>query len=144
MSLVDPKRTERLQGMLRDLLGEIEREGATIRPTETSRHLGVLAERILSLRRKREQVFGAALFGEPGWDLLLDIYATVSRGRKVSITGACEGAGVPMTTALRWLHALESHGLLVRTPDANDGRRVWLSLTPSAVTQLEEVLSQWS
>jgi hypothetical protein len=36
------------------------------------------ARRHYRLRRMRDQEFGPALFGEPAWDILLDLYIAVS------------------------------------------------------------------
>jgi DNA-binding MarR family transcriptional regulator len=70
------------------------------------------------------------LFGEPAWDILLDLYASEVEGRQVSISSACVASSVPATTALRWLNTLADSGLVARAPDGSDARRSNLELTP--------------
>ena len=78
----------------------------------------------------RDDVFqDPALFGEPAWDILLDLAMHEGQGRQVSITGACIGSGVPLTTALRWITVLDQKGLIARLPDPLDQRRTFVSLT---------------
>jgi DNA-binding MarR family transcriptional regulator len=84
------------------------------------------------LRRLRVRFFDADLFADPAWDLLLYLYAAGLTRRLISIKDATIGAGVPATTALRWIKFLEQKGLVKRTGDPKDGRRVFLSLTSGA------------
>jgi hypothetical protein len=82
------------------------------------------------------------LFGEPGWDLLLDLFIAAVEGKSVPVTSACIGAAVPTTTALRWLSILESRGLVIRRADANDARRVFVELTPRAIDAMQAYFAQ--
>ncbi len=95
-----------------------------------------LAERARSAyreRRLRSQFFtGSDLFGEPAWDLLLDLFINAIEGKSVPVTSACIGAAVPTTTALRWLAILESRGMVEREADSSDARRIFVRLTASA------------
>lgn len=97
---------------------------------------------ILRLRRRREALFGSDLFGEPAWDMLLELYATELAGRSESVTGLCCASGAPATTALRWVRVLENAGWMSRNADPLDGRRVFLSLTAKARAAMEGFLSQ--
>ena len=81
------------------------------------------------LFRSRREFFDGDLFGEPAWDILLDLYICEKKGERVSITAACLGAGVPETTALRWLKQLEKGGLLLREADRRDARRSFIRLS---------------
>jgi DNA-binding MarR family transcriptional regulator len=80
-------------------------------------------------RRLRDQYFDPALFGEPAWDMLLDLYAARERGKRISVSSLCIAAAVPPTTALRWITLLESAGMIVRLNDLNDRRRVFVTLS---------------
>ena len=101
------------------------------------RVLGDLARNAYRSRRLRSQYFsGTDLFGEPAWDLLLDLFINACEGKRVPVTSACIGAAVPTTTALRWLAILESRGLVEREADANDARRVFVRLTAQAQTSM--------
>lgn len=97
---------------------------------------------ILRLRRRRETLFGSDLFGEPAWDMLLELYAVELAGRQESVSGLCSVSGVPPTTALRWIKVLESDGWIARSADQFDGRRRFLSLTCKARTAMEGFFSQ--
>ena len=82
-------------------------------------------------RRRRDKIFGTeTLFGEPAWDVLLDLFIAAKENRQVSVMSACIGAAVPSTTGLRWISALEREGLLAREDDPNDARRTYVLLTP--------------
>jgi DNA-binding MarR family transcriptional regulator len=100
-----------------------------------------LARRTYSDRRRRSKYFDSALFGEPAWDILLDLFIAEKEGRRVSVTSACIGAAVPPTTALRWILVLENEELIWREDDPKDARRAFLYLTPKAYTQMVEYLS---
>ncbi|MFM5908231.1 MAG: MarR family transcriptional regulator [Novosphingobium sp.] len=102
------------------------------------RMLAVAAREAYRARRLRAQFFeGMDLFGEPGWDLLLDLFIAAIEGKSVPVTSACIGAAVPTTTALRWLSILETRGLVVRRADGNDARRVFVELTPRACEAMQ-------
>lgn len=96
-----------------------------------------LAERLYRERRSRDRIFSdSALFGEPAWDLLLDLTVSELKGRKLSVTSACIGACVPSTTALRWLSLLEERGLIVRESDATDKRRAFVRISPDGFRKM--------
>src|SRR5688572_17554761 len=89
-----------------------------------------LARQIYSARRKRSLLNDwSELFGEPAWDMLLDLFIAAHDNRDVSISSACHAAGVPETTALRWLHVLNEKGLLVRHADPEDHRRTFVRIS---------------
>lgn len=93
--------------------------------------LGDVARRVYQARRRRGRVFGdETLFGEPAWDILLDLFAAAVHNKRVAVTSACIGAAVPSTTALRWIKVLEDKGLILREDDAADARRTFVRLSP--------------
>ncbi|HZU63332.1 MAG TPA: winged helix DNA-binding protein [Novosphingobium sp.] len=84
-------------------------------------------------RRRRTELFGdETLFGEPAWDILLDLFVAAIKHKRVAVTSACIGSAVPTTTALRWLKILEEKGLILREEDPDDARRTFLRLSPGA------------
>lgn len=99
-----------------------------------------LAREFYAGRRRRSRFFSADLFGEPTWDILLDLYVASCEGRSVPTTSACIGAHVPPTTALRWLRILETRGLVAREEDGRDGRRTFVHLTTRGMTAIESFL----
>ena len=98
--------------------------------------------RVLKLRASRNHIFSKALFGEPAWDMLLQLYDAQLQGRTECITGLCEASGVPQTTALRWISCLEDRKLIRKEQDAFDQRRILLSLTDKALAAMELFFSQ--
>jgi hypothetical protein len=96
-----------------------------------------LARETYRVRRMRSQIFGDSdLFGEPAWDMLLDLFIATGDGKRVPVTSACIGAAVPTTTALRWLTMLEDRGLVVREHDKLDARRIFVRLTAEAEAKM--------
>jgi DNA-binding MarR family transcriptional regulator len=95
-------------------------------------------ERLLMVRRKREQFFGSALFADPAWDILLALYAAELRQHRLSVSNLEAETGVPPTTVLRWINTLETKGLVCRTDDPRDARRVFVALTADAVTAMDQ------
>jgi DNA-binding MarR family transcriptional regulator len=85
----------------------------------------------------REQFFGPDLFADPAWDILLDLYAARLEQQRVAVSSLCIAAAVPATTALRWIKTLTETGLLVRTADPNDGRRVYIELSQETADSLD-------
>jgi hypothetical protein len=99
-----------------------------------------LARQMYRARRLRGTFLDERLFGEPGWDLMLDLYVAAREDREVAITGFCTAASVPLPTGLRWLQKLEKVGLIVRKPDAKDGRRFPLVLSQEADDRITDYL----
>ncbi|NND49953.1 MAG: MarR family transcriptional regulator, partial [Rhizobiales bacterium] len=86
-----------------------------------------LARQTYRNRRLRAEIFPhGEFFGEPAWDILLDLFIAAKERRRVSVTSACIGAAVPATTALRWVSILEEQSLLQREADPRDARRVYV------------------
>jgi DNA-binding MarR family transcriptional regulator len=101
--------------------------------------LGDLALRTYRERRRRNEIFADdTLFGEPAWDILLDLFVAGEKNKRVAVTSACIGSGVPSTTALRWLNVLELRGLVEREDDNQDARRSFVRLTPKARDMMVE------
>lgn len=88
--------------------------------------------RAIRARRLRDQFFGATLFEDPGWDMLLDLYAAELERRRVSVSSLCIAAAVAPTTALRWIARMTDTGLFERRPDLHDRRRAFMVLSDRA------------
>jgi DNA-binding MarR family transcriptional regulator len=91
-------------------------------------------------RRVRDSFFAGELFADPAWDILLDLTASHLEGRLPSVSSLCLAAGVPPTTALRWIKIMTESGLLERIPDADAGRRILVGLTRQAYDQMVNCL----
>lgn len=107
---------------------------------DIARHAAIARE-IYAERRRRHKYLPADLFGEPAWDIMLDLYIAAREDRRVPTTSACIGAHVPPTTALRWLRILEARGLVEREDDGRDGRRTFVCLTHRGVAAMDSALA---
>lgn len=95
-----------------------------------------MVRQIIANRQARARFFDAELFGDPAWDMLLDLTAAQGEGARVSVTSLCIAAGVPATTALRWLTQMVEGGIFVRLPDPADKRRAFIALSDKALAAM--------
>ena len=95
---------------------------------------------IIRARRLRDHFFHSEMFADPAWDMLLDLMAARVEKQRVAVSSLCIAAAVPPTTALRWIKTLCDQGLFVRVADPEDGRRVFIELSPETATMMEAYL----
>ena len=91
---------------------------------------------VIRKRQLRTRFFDAGLFADPAWNILLDLTAAHSEGRRVSVTSLCIASGVPPTTALRWIAQMTQQGLLRREDDRVDRRRAFVALSDTALAAM--------
>lgn len=101
--------------------------------------LAAVARAVLEARKARSSFMPDDLFGEPAWDMLLDLYVAEKESKQISISSACIAAGGSATTALRWLSRLEKLNLVERREDKVDRRRIFVQITPRA----HAVITAW-
>ncbi|MDT8280051.1 MAG: MarR family transcriptional regulator [Erythrobacter sp.] len=101
-----------------------------------------MVRQIIANRQARGQFFDSALFGDPAWDMLLDLAAAHGEGAQVSVTSLCIAAGVPATTALRWLTQMVESGIFMRVPDPADKRRAFIALSDKAIAAMAGYFAQ--
>lgn len=106
-------------------------------PISFDRARAKMVRRIIHHRRMRERQFAACLLADPGWDMLLDLYAAHYERQKVSVSSLCIAAAVPATTALRWIRTLEEEGHVERSQDPYDGRRIYLAMSEAARIKMD-------
>jgi DNA-binding MarR family transcriptional regulator len=116
-----------------------EQASSTRRPNRSS---GTLVRRIIAARADRRKFFADDLFADPAWDILLELYALKCEHRRTSVSKLCIAAGIPTTTALRWLEKLHKEGLIEREPDPLDARRVWVAISDQGAEAMERYLSE--
>ena len=87
--------------------------------------------RIIRERRVRERFFKEARFGEPAWDMILDLTLAWFEGKTVAVSSLCIASGVPMSTAMRWINEMIEAGLIDRWIDPTDGRRNLMQVSPA-------------
>lgn len=102
------------------------------------------AESLYRERRRRDATIGGTngLFGEPSWDILLDLFIARGRARPVSVSSACIASSSPQSTALRYVGLLEGVGLIRRSKDPRDGRRQYLELTDLGLSEMKAYLAE--
>lgn len=101
-----------------------------------------VAQRILTHRRLRSKHFkGHQIFGEPAWDILLDLYIQQARNVSVSVKSVTIGAATPATTVSRWLSVLQTEGLLDMSDDPTDLGRKLVRLTPEGYESMTRYFS---
>jgi hypothetical protein len=92
---------------------------------------------VIRARRLRSRFFPDDLFADPAWDMMLALFHAELMQHRMSISTLCKAAGVPSTTAMRWLAAMVERGLFVRRADPHDMRRVFVELAPKASDSLK-------
>ncbi len=98
--------------------------------------------RIIKARQARMRHFDADLFADRAWDILLDLAAARAERQQVSVTSLCIAAGVPATTALRWIGQMVDADLLVRVSDPHDRRRAYIALSDNTADALARYFSE--
>ena len=101
-----------------------------------------VAKRLYALRKVRDDLLGAALFSEPAWDILLDLFISDHEDRRLSVSAVCIGARAPSATALRYLSMLQDAGLVERTRDERDARRSHVQMTPLGRRRMANLLGR--
>ncbi len=101
-----------------------------------------LVRRILRQRQLRARFFDGDLFGDPAWDMLLDLTAARAEHTRVSVTSLCIASGVPPTTALRWIGQMTEAGLFQRVEDEADRRRAFVALTDKAADAMARYFAE--
>ena len=100
------------------------------------------ARHMLMNRSRRSQHFNSGMFGEPAWDMLLALYVGEQTGTRYTVTRLTDVAGVPSTTALRWLDFLEKkERMVIRKPNPTDRRISLIELTDRARGALDVYFS---
>ncbi len=95
------------------------------------------ARRTARRRLLRRQLLGADhLFGEPAWDMLIELFIHQAEERPISTSSLGIASGLSATSGLRIVQSLEDAGLVVRESDPADGRRSLISLSPDTLHRL--------
>jgi DNA-binding MarR family transcriptional regulator len=95
-------------------------------------------------RKNRYHFFPDYSFGEPVWDILLDLYIARCSGKLISISSACIAAGVPPTTGLRYVTMMTNEGLIERSADRSDSRVFHVTLSDEMHQAMRDYLIRTS
>ena len=96
---------------------------------------------LIKMRHRRNDIFKSAKFSDPSWDILLDLTSASLEGRDVPAISTSAAAGVPLTTALRYVKNLTDDGIIRRWEDPDDKRRSLVRLDNDAFECMVEFLS---
>ena len=99
-----------------------------------------MMRRVIALRERLLPAFPV----DPAWKILMTLAQTPEGSDRSSVTSIAYGAEVPLTTALRYIAALEVEGIIARSPHPDDKRQVMISLTPEGRKRLESIAERWS
>ena len=95
-------------------------------------------QRLILVRQLRSSLIGRGLFADPAWDMLLALYAAELDDKRLSETELCSVVDVPLSTAERWIDALEERKLVVRGQAYAKGR---IRLSPAGNAALNRYFS---
>ena len=95
---------------------------------------------LIRARQRRASYIAPELIGEPAWDILLELLRGELAYERMSVASVCRAAGVPQSAGLRWLNALEHHGLVLRQGDERDTTGTFVVLSPDASKNLRRYL----
>ncbi|HVG02142.1 MAG TPA: hypothetical protein VM842_04585 [Nitrospira sp.] len=95
---------------------------------------------LIEARRLRTAYLGPALVPEPGWTLLLILYAARLEQKTLSPSRLATTGAVPHGTMMSRLDALAAAGLIHRHPDPGRRRGLLVSLTDEAAAKLGDYL----
>ena len=88
------------------------------------------ARRAYNERKVRPNFVGNGdMFGEPAWDMLLDLFISQANEEEVTVKAGCLHADIPPTTTIRWLKVLEQNGLIMSHVDPADPKQHLIHLT---------------
>ena len=104
---------------------------------EAGQTLRAVAERLYAERRKRDEYFPPALFGEPAWDLLLTLFIARDDGRAVPLAEAYEKARVDARHGPTLIEKLIASGLVTRSHNRGNALR----LTDHGLDRLSDYLA---
>lgn len=107
-----------------------------------SLQLSQVAVRMRLAASRRRRHLSAEWFGEPAWEMLLELFIQFAGGARVSTKSLVIASGAPNTTGLRVIDRLEEAGLVERSPSQTDKRVTLVSLTRQGVVAVGTVLME--
>ncbi len=102
--------------------------------------LAQVAIRLRTVARRRVRHLAADWFGEPAWEMLLELFIQFAGGARVSTKSLTVASGAPDTTALRVIDRLVEGGLAERSTSQMDKRVTLVSLTRKGVVAVGSIL----
>ena len=99
-----------------------------------------IASAILLFRRCRSQALSPDIFGEPAWELLLEVFVADAEGAPMTARIAAERSETPPSVMSRWLKHLSAKKMVIGDGDGNLDDE--LTLSGAGMAAIESVLLQ--
>ena len=99
------------------------------------------AREIFTHRRKRLEIFGKDMFGEPAFEMLLLLYMA-QRANRYTVGQLGQLSGASKSTASRWIDYLEREQLIERQPHPTDLRLSFVKLSDKGAERTELYLTE--
>lgn len=109
-------------------------------PAPPSVDLLALAKQISEVRSARSAFVDPTLLGEPGYDILIAIFIADAERRPLRVADLAVVAGVPASTALRWVRTLEELGLVIQIERYPHIDEQFVELRPEGLKQMSRHL----
>jgi DNA-binding MarR family transcriptional regulator len=100
-----------------------------------------LARILVSQIHQRRRYWPRVPLGDPHWLMMLELFIAAEEQRLVSVSSLCMAAGVPSTTALRYVRILEDQDVFERTVHPKDRRICHIRLSADARRQMDRYLA---
>lgn len=101
------------------------------------------AEMIQQLGIERKRLLGNAdLFGDPAWDVLVELFIHQCRGQAMPVSSLCASAHIPRSSALKLIQRMCDAGVLERSLDIFDGRRRLVTIAPEIAEGLRDYFAK--
>ena len=120
-----------------------EEEGEEKEEEEDAARILENARCALRRRMLRRQLLGSPeLFGEPAWDMLLDLFIHECEARPLAMSSLCISAEMPTSSAMKLIQRLCDAEILERIPDPHDGRRSLMRIVPGVAHRLRAYFAE--
>jgi DNA-binding MarR family transcriptional regulator len=127
-----PRRSRRRQSLRPELI--------RAEPYRRPRSLASIARTLVEHHLRRSQYIAGAVFEDPQWLMTLELFIAGEERREVSVSSLCFASGVPATTALRHIRALEARDVFTRLSYPKDRRISHIRLSESSRLQVVRYL----
>jgi DNA-binding MarR family transcriptional regulator len=128
--------SERLEALKRRVETSSDLEALLTDPTD----LGDV-NNLLAAREARGRFFNPDLFVQTAWDIIVVLYLADLQQRQVTASHLYSVVGGAPTTGIRWTDRLIKEGLVTKSSDPNDGRRIFLNLTDDGRRSMQSYLA---
>lgn len=130
----------RIAGVLARLSGTPAPLGESSVDAQTFEHQVAVA---IEARKFRSEYFPTMQFADPAWDILLVLLLAQIKYQRLTVSELCRAVNIPETTAIRTMKLLESRGLVERSRDPRDRRRIFVQLATLGSTKMHRYFARF-